>query len=168
MKKIIIISIILVLVTGCDVKVENKKPARLKEITGEVFKTDLDSNGNIIINKDEITSTVSYYDYEYENTIIGLLAVRDSNGDVKVVINTCQSCGGSPYAYFVQVNDKIQCQNCGNTFDIDDLGELVEMGCNPIPIENIEETDDIIKVSHEELEEYKDKFSNWEGPKDYV
>lgn len=52
---------------------------------------------------------------------IGLLEVKDSFFNVKVVINTCQSCDSSPYAYFVQVGNKIQCQNCGNMFAIDKL-----------------------------------------------
>jgi uncharacterized membrane protein len=166
MKKIIIISIFVVLITGCtSTSSETDKPARLKEITGEVIATTLDSNGDIIINKDEVTDEVSYYDYLYEDVTIGLLAVKDSNGNIKVVINTCGSCGGSPYAYFVQVNDKVQCQNCGNLFAIDFLGELVEFGCNPIPIENMEEDNDTIKINHEAIEEYKDKFENWQGPK---
>ena len=49
--------------------------------------------------------------YEYKNVTIGLLAVKDSKGNVKVVVNTCQSCDGSPYTYFVQVGDKMLCQN---------------------------------------------------------
>jgi uncharacterized membrane protein len=166
MKRIVIISILLVLITGCTTtSTEDNKPAHLKEITGKISQVNLDSNGDILINKDEVTEEVSYYDYVYLDVTIGLLAVKDSSGNIKVVVNTCQSCGGSPYAYFVQVNDKVQCQNCGNLFAIDSLGDLVEFGCNPIPIENMEEDSDNIKISHEEIEAYKDKFENWEGPK---
>lgn len=151
--------------TGEKKEEDSDTPANLKEITGEIREVELDDNGDIIINKEEVTEEVGYYSYKYEGVIIGLLAVRDSKGNVRVVVNTCQSCGGSPYAYFVQVGDKIQCQNCGNMFEIDSLGELEETGCNPIAIENKEETSKSMKISHIELEQYKEKFENWKGPK---
>ena len=167
---IFFIFIILFGVTGCENKVENIKdsdaPANLKEATGIVEKAKLDADGNILISKENITREVRYYSYEYEGVIISLLAVRDSKDHVIVVLNTCQSCGGSPYAYFVQIDDEtIQCQNCGNLFKIDELTELKENGCNPIGIENIEEIDNTIKIDHRELDEYKDLFENWKGPK---
>ena len=92
------------------------------------------------------------------------MAVKDENGKFHVVINTCGSCGGSPYAYFVQVGNKIQCQNCGNTFLITELDNLETGGCNPIGIEKIEEQNDKFIIDHEEIEQYKDKFENWKGP----
>ena len=81
---------------------------------------------------------------------------------MKVVINTCQSCGGSPYAYFVQVGNKIQCQNCRNMFAIGDLDNLVDNGCNPIQVEDKQTKDGIITIKTEQL---KDRFENWKGPK---
>lgn len=96
---------------------------------------------------------------------IGLIAVKDSNKNVKVVINTCQSCGGSPYAYFVQVGNKIQCQNCGNMFAIDELDNHVEDGCNPIVIEDKQTNGGVITIGTKQLKELKSKFENWKGPK---
>ena len=167
---IFLIVILLFGLTGCGRNQEPKKdsdaPTNLKEVTGVVEKAKLDTNGDIIIHKDDVTRKVRYYSYEQEGIVISLLAVRDSQDNVIVVLNTCQSCGGSPYAYFVQVDDDtIQCQNCGNLFKIDQLTELKENGCNPIGIENIEEEDTTIKISHTELEKYKDLFENWKGPK---
>ena len=169
MKKIGIILVLIVsltLITGCE-KEENdpNAPVNLKEITGKIEKAKLDNNGNIIINEKEITDKVVYISYEYENVTIGLLAVRDSEGKVIVVVNTCQSCGGSPYAYFVQVGDKIQCQNCGNTFAIDDLDNLKKNGCNPIGIEERTDEEGKIIIGTEQLRNLKDKFENWKGPK---
>ena len=91
---------------------------------------------------------------------IGLLTVRDSKGNVKVIINTCQSCEGSPSAYFVQIGDEIQCQNCKSTFAIDNLDNVVENGCNPMLIK-----DGIITIGTKQLNNLKDKFANWEGLK---
>lgn len=72
----------------------SEKPANLKEITGKIEKANLDKDGNIIIDEDDITTDITYIDYEYEGVTIGLLAVRDSKDKVKIVVNTCQSCGG--------------------------------------------------------------------------
>ena len=174
MKKISLILVIFVsffILTGCtnESKKEEIKdsnvPAGLKEVTGKIVKANLDDNGNIIINEDEITEEVVYISYEYEGVTIGLIAVRNSEGKVIVVINTCQSCGGSPYAYFVQVGNKIQCQNCGNLFAIDDLDNLTQDGCNPIGVEERTDKDGKITIGTDQLKQLKNKFENWNGPK---
>lgn len=123
------------------------------------------ANGDIEINKNDITNKVMYIDYKASKTTVGLLAVRNSKNEVKVVVNTCQSCKGAPYAYFAQVGNKIQCQNCGSMFSIDDLDSLVDDGCNPISLEEKEELDDKIIIKKEQLEKIKDDFKNWKGPK---
>ena len=171
MKKItLILFLVCFILTGCgnhkhEKSNNNGEPVNLKEIKGEVLKANLDDDGNIIIEEKSITDQVEYIAYEYENVTIGLLAVRNSKGKVIIVINTCQSCGGSPYAYFVQVGDKIQCQNCGNLFAIDELDNLVPDGCNPIGIEKRTDKDGKIIIGTTQLKELKDKFENWKGPK---
>ena len=166
MKKMGILLIILtsIILTGCTLENQGMFPGAL-ETTGEIRKAELNEYGYILINEADITDKVTYISYEYEGVTIGLLAVRDSKGDVKVVINTCQSCGGSPYAYFVQVGNKIQCQNCGNMFAIDDLDNLVDNGYNPIQVEDKQTKDGIITIKTEQLKNLKDRFENWKGPK---
>ena len=173
MKKISLILIAIVslfILSGCENEKVNDNndpnaPAGLKEATGKIVKAELDNNGNIIIKEDEITEEAVYISYEYEGVTIGLIAVRDSEGKVIVIINTCQSCGGSPYAYFVQVGNKIQCQNCGNLFDIDDLDNLTPDGCNPIGIEDRTDKAGKITIGTDQLKQLKNKFENWKGPK---
>ena len=170
MKKIslvLLIFMLMILLTGCTSKSkqDEQSPAILKEITGEIVKANMDDNENIIIKESDITDKVVYISYEYEGVTIGLLAVKDANDEVKVVVNTCQSCGGSPYAYFVQVGNKIQCQNCGSMFDIDELDNLVNGGCNPIAIEDIKNKDGVITIGTKQLKELKTKFEIWKGPK---
>lgn len=168
MKKLFIYVLLVLSVftlTGCEEKKEEKRPANLREVVGDIVKAKLDSDGNIVIDKNSITTTVTNISYKVDGVTIGLIAVKDSNGDIKVVVNTCQSCGGSPYAYFVQVGDKLQCQNCGNYFSIDELGNLEEDGCNPISIEEIEDKGNKIIIGTKQLKKLKDKFVNWKGPK---
>lgn len=169
MKKIGIILLLIssiILITGCETEEKDPNaPARLKEVTGKIEKANLNDDGNIVIEEKDITDKVVYISYEYEGVTIGLLAVRNSEGKAIVVVNTCQSCGGSPYAYFVQVNDKIQCQSCGNMFAIDDLDNLSPDGCNPIGIEERTEEEGKIIIGTEQLKKLKNKFENWKGPK---
>jgi uncharacterized membrane protein len=166
---ILVIFFSMIILTGCTnkslEKASSNKPVNLREITGEIVASTLDNDGNIIIDKEKITEEVTYISYEYEGVTIGLLAVKDSNDDIKVVINTCQSCGGSPYAYFVQAGDKIECQNCGNMFSITDLDNLSDSGCNPIAIEDKKESNEIITIGVKQLQNLKAKFENWQGPK---
>ena len=154
MKKYITVFLVMLssmfLITGCsneNSSSDEKTPVNLKEAVGDVVNAKTNSDGKIVIDKNKITDKVTYINY-----------------DVKVVVDTCQSCGGSPYAYFVQVGDKIQCQNCGNMFSIDELDNLVDDGCNPIAIEDKTETDNEILIGTEQLKKLKEKFKNWKGP----
>ena len=172
MKKVLLFLLIFIslfTITGCNNKSKEEKdphaPSWLKEVTGNIIKANLDLDGNIIINEKDITKEATYISYEFEGVTIGLIAVRNSKGKVIVVVNTCQACGGSPYAYFVQVGDKVQCQNCGNYFDIDDLDNLSSDGCNPIGIEERTDNNGIITIGTEQLDNLKVKFENWKGPK---
>ena len=120
----------------------NLKPASLKEITGDVVKATLNTEENVVIDENSITTNATYIDYDVDGVSIGLLAVRDSNGNVK-----------------------IQCQNCGSMFDIDDLDNVSLGGCNPILLNSIQEKDGFLVIKSTELKELKSKFNNWEGPK---
>ena len=172
MKKVFVYFLLVLSVftlTACESS-ENKDsgervPVNLKEVNGPVVKAKLNDEGKIVIKKDDITTTAIYISYDVDGVVVGLIAVRDSNGDIRVVVNTCESCGGAPYAFFVQEENRIQCQNCGNYFEIDGLGELDSDGCNPIAIKDREDTDDEILVGTDQLKELKDKFENWKGPK---
>ncbi|MCD8023133.1 MAG: DUF2318 domain-containing protein [Lachnospiraceae bacterium] len=128
------------------------------QATAEVQTT----SGEIVIDLSEVGETATYYDYDADGTTIEVLAVTATDGSVRLALNTCQVCQGSPYAYFVQEGDSFICQNCRNSFSRDDIG-LEAGGCNPVPVteDNYEETDGLITISTDFLEEYKDSFTNW-------
>lgn len=56
----------------------------------------------------------TFIDVEQDGTAMQLIARKDDAGNVRLAFNTCQSCGGSPYAWFEDLGDgTLQCQNCG-------------------------------------------------------
>ncbi|MCD7841457.1 MAG: DUF2318 domain-containing protein [Lachnospiraceae bacterium] len=135
-----------------------------EQTASNASSSDALTNGAVVIDTGEIGETASYYDYDADGTTVEVLAVTASDGSVRLALNTCQVCQGSPYAYFVQEGDSFICQNCGNAFSRDDIG-LEAGGCNPVPVteDNYEESDGLITISSDFLDEYKDSFANWKN-----
>lgn len=110
----------------------------------------------------EIGTEASFFDYDADGVTVQVLAVRASDNTVRLALNTCQVCNGSPYAYFVQEGDEFVCQNCHNRFSSTDVGK-VSGGCNPVPItaEDYREENGALIVPHSFLEENAARFTNW-------
>ena len=127
-----------------------------------VKKAVLNDNGDVVINVADITENATFYEYDSNGTTIGLFAVKASDGTIRTALNTCQVCNGSPYAYFEQQGDSFQCQNCGNQFSLDMIGQE-RGGCNPVPItaddETVNDTEIIIPAKF--LDENAERFTNW-------
>lgn len=122
-----------------------------------------DSNGNIIIDKDSISSTASYYNYQSGNTIIQLIGIATDSGEKRLAFNTCQSCNPSPQAYYQQQGDLLICQNCGFDFVSEDVG-AVAGGCNPMPLEQLTDEDGQFIIPASYLDTFVDVYANWTGP----
>ena len=122
----------------------------------------LEHGSDLIIQTEEIGTEASYFDYDADGTTVQAFAVRASDGTVRLALNTCQVCNGSPYAYFEQDGDDFVCQNCGNRFASIDVGR-VSGGCNPVPIteEIYTVQDGTIAVPASFLEENASRFTNW-------
>ena len=62
-----------------------------------------------------------------------------------------------------QEGDKLVCQNCGNSFTMDQVGEI-SRGCDPWPIldENKTVTDEEIEISYDFLKASADIFRKLE------
>lgn len=112
----------------------------------------------------EISSVASFYPIEVDGTQMEVLAVTDSEGNIRTAFNTCQICYSSGRGYYVQSGDALVCQNCGNRFTVDQV-EIQTGGCNPWPIfeANKTVTDDAIEISYDFLYESKKIFSNWKN-----
>jgi uncharacterized membrane protein len=130
--------------------------------SAEVTGFSVNEDGDVVIQIADITDKASFYEYDVDGTPVGLFAVKASDGTIRTALNTCQVCNGSPYAYFEQSEDKVQCQNCGNMFNLDMI-EQERGGCNPVPISDGDKTADdkeiIIPASY--LNENAQYFTNW-------
>ena len=121
----------------------------------------LDEDGNIIINLEDVTEDkVSFIKYS-EDSKIELLARKGEDEKVHVAYGTCNSCNGSPKAYYKQSVDELQCNNCGLTFPLDVIG-VDGTGCHPIKIDEdgITTTETGVVIDKNTLFENEALFSN--------
>mgnify|MGYP004631907905 CR=1 FL=1 len=117
---------------------------------------------DIVINTNDIGTTASYYDYDSDGTTVEVLAVQASDGSIRLALNTCQVCNGSPYAYFEQDGDAFVCQNCGNAFPSTAIGKE-SGGCNPVPVtaETYTEENGTLTIPSDFLDLNAARFKNW-------
>ena len=94
---------------------------------------------------------------------IELLARKGSDGSVKIALGTCQSCNGSPYAYYTQEENVLICNSCGNAFPIEVLDQPGG-GCHPIMIDSsiISPVEGGISLDIKGLKEYEPLFAKVE------
>lgn len=161
MKKYIIIATMLMLsvptLVGCGKEKVSTKGGASANATQKIA-----SGENLTIPVKEISEKASFYSVEVDGTQMEVIAVKDSDGNIRTAFNTCQICYDSGNGYYKQEGDNLVCQNCGNSFTMNQVGESAG-GCNPWPIleEDKTETDSEIKISYEFLKESSDIFENW-------
>lgn len=139
-------------------KVSQKSPDPAGEGDAALF-----ANGqDVVVQTAGLGQDAQYYRYDANGTTVELFAIKAPDGSVRLALNTCQVCNGSPYAYFVQEKDQFICQNCKNRFSAAQIG-LAGGGCNPVPITGKSYTSDngAIVVPSAFLEENAPKFKNW-------
>lgn len=110
----------------------------------------------------DLDKGAQFFTYQTEAGKVGLLAVKDSTGAVRVALDTCQVCNGSPKAYFLENDGVLQCQNCGNTFSYDIVGNTSQ-GCEPMPLDDTSwhVDGDTLSVDEAALENVAPLFSTW-------
>lgn len=97
----------------------------------------------------ELSSTVKYYAYRHvlnatQYKDIEYIIVKASNGDVKTVFNACDVCYAS-YKGYSQAGTQVRCNNCGNRFPIDGLGNQNTGGtCNPGYLPHVIQGDQVV------------------------
>ncbi|MEL7656912.1 MAG: DUF2318 domain-containing protein [Bacillota bacterium] len=156
-KAIIAVAVIAVAIASFSILSKNED-----NDTASAAKSVTNENGDMVIPISDITNKASFYSYDELDSKMEVIAVKASDGTVRTAFNTCQVCYSSGKGYYEQEGDKLVCQNCGNTFGMDDV-EVTKGGCNPVPIydEQTKITDDTITIPKEFLEEAEVIFENW-------
>lgn len=156
-KKLIIIigSVIAVIVLFILVKINHTTQNNIGD-------TEITTGGDLTVTKSDITDQMKLYPYESNGVYMEVMAVKASDGTVRTALNTCQNCYNSGKGYYTQEGNILICQNCGNKFEIDQIGILTG-GCNPIPIlDGIEsENDEQIVIDRDALVPYESLFKEW-------
>lgn len=121
-------------------------------------------NGDMEIPISNITEDATFYSYDELDSKMEVIAVKASDGTIRTAFNTCQVCYDSGRGYYIQQGDQLVCQNCGNSFGMDDV-EVAQNGCNPVPIfdEQIKMSSDEIVIPKEFLKDAEGIFKSWKS-----
>lgn len=105
------------------------------------------------------TQAASFYKTDLDGTEVEIVALKDSKGNLRTAFNACQVCYSSGRGYYRQEGEYLVCQNCGNSFTIDQVG-IASGGCNPWPILDSDRTvtDDEIQISYDVLKATADEL----------
>ena len=116
----------------------------------------------ITIDTRALSGEPAFIDVKQDGTAMQLITRKDDAGNVRLAFNTCQSCSGSPYAWFENLGDgTLQCQNCGLTFPLDTVGVEAAQGCNPVTITDYTVDGDTVTVPESLLKANVKRFANW-------
>ena len=140
-------------------------PGKNKEPEAEPGQyADQDRNGNIVIKAKNLSHDhISFIPIAADSKIELLSRIGD-DGKVKVALGTCQSCNGSPFAYYPQEEDELICNNCGLRFPLSVIDEPGS-GCHPIsiPASMISETSEGIVLDKAALMQFEGLFEKIEA-----
>jgi uncharacterized membrane protein len=111
-----------------------------------------------------LSEYASIFPVEVDGTSMEVIAVKASDGSLRTAFNTCQVCYDSGKGYYRQEGKELVCQNCGNSFAMEQVG-VEAGGCNPWPITAEERTvtDDTLSISYDVLAAAKQIFANWKA-----
>ncbi len=109
-----------------------------------------------------LSQKASFYKADLGETEVEIVALKDSSGNLRTAFNACQVCYSSGKGYYRQNGDYLVCQNCGNSFTINQVG-IASGGCNPWPILDSDRTvtGDEIQISYDVLKATADELPNF-------
>ena len=150
--------------TSADTQAASSENTTAKDITttadGSAENvTSIKKGGYLAIPITDLSQTASFYKADIDGTEIELVALKDSKGNLRTAFNACQVCYSSGRGYYRQEGKYLVCQNCGNSFTIDQVG-IASGGCNPWPILDSDRTvtDDEIQISYDVLKATADEL----------
>jgi uncharacterized membrane protein len=116
------------------------------------------SGQNVLIPLADIADNAfHYYSYNSSDTAIKYFVVKDSSGTIHTAFDACDVCYAAKKGYR-QSGDYAQCNNCGKTFAIANIGtENTAGGCWPGYLPNEIPGDNIV-LKNSDLESGKYRF----------
>jgi uncharacterized membrane protein len=148
---IIFIGAIAYLAMTAEEVVETKKEFSDESI---IVQTDAE----IKIPLSEIDETADFYSYDSNGVEIKYFTVRGLDGQARVALDACDICYHAKKGY-TQIDDIMQCINCGLEFSIEGIGtENVKGGCWPSFLQKTTD-DDYLVIKISDLETKKFMFS---------
>lgn len=116
-------------------------------------------DGNLVIRTTDLSGERISFLRVGGDSKIEILARKGDDGKAKAALGTCQSCNGSPNAYYTQEGSLLKCNNCGLTFPLNVIDEPGG-GCHPISIDPaaITETDDSLILDAQAISQYEPLF----------
>lgn len=87
---------------------------------------------NVLIPLADVTDTAfHFYSYNSSGTAINYFVVKDASGSIHTAFDACDVCFRAKKGYS-QAGDNAQCNNCGKTFAVADIGtKNTAGGCWP-------------------------------------
>lgn len=150
--------------TSADTQAASSENTTAKDITTTVDGsaenvTSIKKGEYLAIPIADLSQTASFYKADLDGTEVELVALKDSKGNLRTAFNACQVCYSSGRGYYRQEGEYLVCQNCGNSFTIDQVG-IASGGCNPWPILDSDRTvtDDEIQISYDVLKATADEL----------
>ena len=119
------------------------------------------ASGNQVLIDEKIVEDGNYHAFNFYSEklkkSIYFFVVKASDGTYRAAANACEVCFEAKKG-FKQVGNMIQCNNCGNTFTIDQIA-LEKGGCNPSPInKNVVVENNNLVIGIFDLEKVADLF----------
>ena len=133
----------------------------LSSCGSEPVEKKTETAGGLSFDISELSEEPSFIDWNQDGTAMQLIALK-AGDEVRLAFNTCQSCQGSPWAWFEYLdNGMLQCHNCGQIFGLETVGTPAASGCNPITITEFTVDGSTVTVSESFLKEHVELFENW-------
>lgn len=96
----------------------------------------------------DVSSTATFYKLDVDGVTVKYFLVKSPDGTVRSALNACDVCFREKKGY-KQDGEFMICVNCGQKFHLSRIG-MVKGGCNPHPVQNKVDGDQVI-ISKAEL-----------------
>ncbi|MFR6376538.1 MAG: Fe-S-containing protein [Oscillospiraceae bacterium] len=129
---------------------------RTKETSSALYIT----VGDMTIALNTLGETPAFADGTIDGQPMQVIAVRDSDGTIRLSYNTCQVCQGSPWAYSSRKTASLSARTAATLFPFP-LSAKAVTGCMPLMVPAYTLTDTSVVIPHDTLAQVKDAFENW-------